>query len=74
MYPVYFKIDFWDEINEKEKIETGFFYADTYKDAAERLTQYYGEDTINSMSITLLDEGPILIPEPIAEKIMKEHL
>lgn len=74
MYPVYFKIDFWDEINEKEKIETGFFYANTYKDAAEYLTQYYGEDTINSMSITLLDEGPILIPEPAAEKIMKEHL
>lgn len=74
MYPVYFKIDFWDEINEKEKIETGFFYADTYKDAAEHLTQYYGEDTINSMSITLLDEGPILVPEPIAEKIMKEYL
>lgn len=73
MYPVYFKIDFWDEINEKEKIETGFFYANTYKDAAEYLTQYYGEDTINSMSITLLDEGPILAPEPIAEKIMKEH-
>lgn len=35
MYPVYFKIDYWDEINEKEKTETGFFYADTYKDAAE---------------------------------------
>lgn len=73
MYPVYFKITFWDDIDNKEKTETGFFYADNYKKAAEWLTKYYGEDSINSMFISLLDEGPILVPELIAEKIMKEH-
>lgn len=73
MYPVYFKITFWDDIDSKEKTETGFFYADNYKKAAEWLTKYYGEDSTNSMFISLLDEGPILVPELIAEKIMKEH-
>lgn len=73
MYPVYFKITFWDDIDSKGKTETGFFYADNYKEAAEWLTKYYGEDSTNSMFISFLDEGPILVPELIAEKIMKEH-
>ena len=73
MYPIYFKVEFIDEDDHEMKTETGFIYATSCANAAIYLDLYYGGDVLETVHVERLEEGPIIVPEPIAEKIIKEH-
>ena len=52
----YFKVEFWDELLEKDTIEEGFLAAPTYVDATERLCQYYGKENIIKMTLSAYED------------------
>ena len=51
----YYKIDYLDEITEEINVEQGITSGATYSEAANELTQYYGEDNIISIYFSALD-------------------
>ena len=75
-YPYVYQIQFMpehDEGNYKVRKESGIVYADTYADAVEKLTEYYGEESICSFcEITAMDDTPILLPRAVCDKILND--
>lgn len=60
----YFRVEFWDEILEKDTVEEGFLAAADYKAASERLCQYYGKSIIE---MTLAEYEDLLLRGDIEE-------
>ena len=56
MYPTIIDIKYWDENQlacQKSKI---FLFTDSTKDAAEKVSDYFGEDNILTLTITFFGE------------------
>lgn len=73
-YPFLYQVEFFpDDGEHKVRKESGMVHADTYADAVGQLTEYYGEEAIVSInSITAIDEGPIVLPRAVCEKILND--
>ena len=63
MYPTLYKVEYWDDIDQKTIIARGLIYADTARDAVAQIEDWYGEDTINSVEVHLLEHQLIEISE-----------
>lgn len=73
-YPYVFQIEFFpDDEKMKTRKESGLVYADTYAEAVEKITEYYGEEAIVSIcSVTALDNAPIILPKSVCDKILND--
>lgn len=47
-----YEVEFWDEIDNIERKESGFVAAKRYGAAANKLVDYYGKDNISSITIS----------------------
>lgn len=59
-YPVYFEVTYYETDTGSVK-EGGFIYASDYKEAAETVENFYG-DNIENMSLVILDECALIMP------------
>lgn len=77
MYIYTFVVNFMDEDfngNCQEAIRQGVTCANTYKEAASNIVDYYGDNEINNMQLECLDEGDVVeISEAEVKRIKEEH-
>lgn len=73
-YPYIFQIEFFpDDEKIKTRKESGLVYADTYAEAVEKIAEYYGEEAIVAIcSVIALDEGLIVLPKSVCDKILND--
>ena len=73
-YPYVYQIEYFpDDEKHKTHKESGVIHADTYADAVEQITEYYGEEAIVAIcSVIALDEGPIVLPKSVCDKILND--
>ena len=50
-----FKVNFWDEMEQKMSTEQGLIGGKTYGDAAENVCDYYGRQNVNGIYLEELD-------------------
>lgn len=62
MYPVEFKVKFWDDIAGKEETSHGVTIAENWAEAMTNIESYFGSDLI-SAQLFMLDEGSCYIFE-----------
>ena len=55
LYPVLYKVSYWDDISTECLKRNGIIYALGITDAIAQITNWYGEDDIDSVSVTLLE-------------------
>ncbi len=56
-----YKIEVWDDIDEKLETVNGIVPGKSFADVTKRLENYYGEETINRIfNLTPVTEGPVL--------------
>ena len=67
------KVDFWDEVDEKERTEYSLVNGD-FTESVEELKHYYGEKNLNSIQVTLLEEGPVIITEELAKRFLSDAI
>ena len=60
------EVEYYDDEDNKERTEKILCNAKDYAECTHELKWMYG-DTINSMKMTALEEGPIVISDEIAE-------
>ena len=58
MYHYY--VEFWDELDQKNRSDSGLTCGATYGDAANRVVEYYGRDNVFSVQ---LSEWESVVPE-----------
>jgi len=58
MYHYY--VEFWDELDQKNRSDSGLTWGATYGDAANRVVEYYGRDNVISVQ---LSEWESVVPE-----------
>jgi len=68
----YYQIDFWDEIDNERRQESGILAASTYGKAAERVTRYYGADSV--ISLYLEEWEDILSEDDLLDQFEKADL
>lgn len=59
----YYQIDFWDEVDNKRRQESGILSASSYSNAADRVSRYYATDSINSIVSLYLEEWEDILSE-----------
>ena len=69
-YPVYFEVTYYETDTGSVK-EGGFIYASDYKEAAETVENFYG-DNIENMSLVMWEECGLIFPITKARKIKGE--
>lgn len=69
-YPFVYKLTTFD-IHDKEKIECGLVYADTYTQAMSQIEDYYGEEILIVETLFAMDVGPVIIDEEVMHKLIK---
>lgn len=67
------EVTFWNDCTNKENTESVICNAANYQEAAAELEQYYGDSMI-SMKVTPLEEGPLTIRDDWAEMILDDCL
>ena len=45
----YYKVNYWDEVDSKQREESGLLSAKDYGSAAKKVTDYYGAGNVNSL-------------------------
>lgn len=73
LYSYVYKIDWWDDYDEKEKHEMGVLFAPTYYEVMDILGRWYGEPNINKLEIEVLEEGPIPIQSDAAYELLRKE-
>ena len=64
------KIEVFDEIDKDNIIEYGIVYGANLVDITHQLSEYYGEDNIQKITISPIHEGPIF---QISEERYNQH-
>ena len=67
--PVVYKVRFWDEIDKKSLVQSGFTFASSFSEAAGILEKVYGNDLMTILRLELLDESEVL---PLSSKMVNE--
>ena len=52
-----YHVTYWDMIETKMKTDTGFTRAECYSEAVAEISEWYGEDQIESLHIEILEDG-----------------
>lgn len=73
LYPYVYKIDWWDDYDEKEKKEMGLIFAHTYYEAMDIIGRWYGEEFINKLEIEVIEDGPIPIQSEAAYELLRRE-
>lgn len=68
----YYQIDFWDEIDNERRQESGLLAATSYSKATERVTRYYGADSV--ISLYLEEWEDILTEDDLLDQFEKADL
>ena len=72
MYPVLYKVHYWDEDSQEEIFHFGVTLADSYSDAMEKVETYYGD---NIISVSLFMEEECSVYEfNLDDKYLEEYL
>ena len=58
MYHYY--VEFWDELDQKNRSDSGLTWGATYGDAANRVIEYYGLENVSTIQ---LEEWESVMPE-----------
>lgn len=61
----YYKVNYWDAIDQKSRCESGILAAKTYGEAADRLVSYYGASEISD--VYLCEWEDVLTEDEIME-------
>lgn len=69
-YPFTYKLTTFD-IHNREKIECGIVYANTYAQAMEYIEEYYGDEILIVETLFAMDSGPVIIDEEVMHKLIK---
>lgn len=69
-YPFYFEVTYYEKDMGGVQ-EGGFIYATDYKDAAEKVESFYGNN-IENMSLVMWEECALILPIQDARKIKGE--
>ena len=69
-YPFTYKLTTFDIYN-REKIECGILYADTYTQAMKQIEEYYGDEILIIETLFAMDSGPVIIDEDVMHKLIK---
>lgn len=56
-YFYHYIIEYWDQLDEKMRTENGFMRGDSYANVVKEISDWYGEDQIESLTITILENG-----------------
>lgn len=73
LYPYVYKVDYWDDYDEKEKNEMGLLFAHTYYEAIDILGSWYGEQWINKLEMEVIEDGPIVIKTDAAYELLRRE-
>lgn len=73
LYPYVYKIDWWDDYDEKEKNEMGLLFAQNYYQAMTILGHWYGEQYINKIEMEVIEDGPISIKSDAAYELLRKE-
>lgn len=73
LYPYVYKIDWWDDYDEKEKNEMGLLFAQNYYQAMTILGHWYGEQYINKIEMEVIEDGPITIKSDAAYELLRRE-
>lgn len=73
LYPYVYKIDWWDDYDEKEKNEMGLLFAQNYYQAIHILGHWYGEQYINKIEMEVIEDGPISIKSDAAYELLRRE-
>lgn len=71
--PYVYKIDYWDDYDEKEKHEMGLLFAHTYYEMMDILGSWYGEKWINKLEAEVIEDGPIVIKTDSAYELLRRE-
>lgn len=66
----FYTIKYWDEFSETEAEDCGFVRAISHKDAVSQVSDWYGEDYINSITMKICEDGD----GPLTFKILEAAL
>jgi hypothetical protein len=77
-YPFCYKIKYFKNyLNSETQVETeqcGLVYAETYPEAVQKICDWYGEDHLSNINMLVgLEDDPIILPEEILNKIIKDE-
>lgn len=67
------KVEFWDPINEIERTEYCIVNGSTFTECVEDLQNFYGNE-LNTIQVTLLEDGPVIITEELAKHFMNDEV
>lgn len=56
-YFYHYIVEYWDQLDEKMRTDHGFMREDSYANAVQEISKWYGEDQIESLNISILEDG-----------------
>lgn len=65
-----FVVEYWDEMDQEPRTESGLVSADSYSEAIEKITEYFGENNIISIKSYVVE--PIMTEEEILDMFETE--
>ena len=71
--PYVYKVDWYDDFDEKERKEMGLIFGRTYKEAIDILGRWYGDHLINKIEIEAIEDGPIPIQTEAAYELLRRE-
>lgn len=71
MYPFVIKVKFNDDSYSHIETENVIIYADSYKDAAGWVENYYSQ-TLISFEIQIIGDGPLILSDKVINQIKTE--
>lgn len=51
---------FYDDMEEKDMVNKGYVIAENYKEAMEKVTKYYGDDSIDKVFLSAITYGSLI--------------
>lgn len=71
------KVSFWNDLTEKEDREVNIVYGETFQHALEEVLNYYGEDSISSVTFEPIGDDTndklIQINDNVSKFIIREN-
>lgn len=59
----WYRVKWYDEYNDDEKISEGYAFSDTFSEATEQITKMYGEDNLIRVDIKWVDDTTCYVHE-----------
>lgn len=73
MYPFTYKVEYCDEVDYKINMKYGLLYAETYSDAMNQLSDYYGEQSLTHIDLRVCVDGPIELPASLLRELIEKR-